>query len=261
MARIKLFSALLAGLYFPSLALAQWEFSGHIGGRYIQMEEFDDDGQRLVRESGWLPGIGVSGKYRFTDWHIKLNGELYRSDIAYDGQLQSGAPFKSETETDQQRILLEVGRQITDTTQLLAAVEHDIWRRNILGRGRVGLHERFSSWRFLAGAKSDILRSGAGTISLHGFAVFSQAERLRVRPDPQIFDTTNLKTEPAVGARLGLGFQPTFLPNFFLETELDWMKIDRSKNVVATRNGFPNRVLWQPEHERAALSIRLNYRF
>jgi hypothetical protein len=251
----------LTGLHVSSSAFAQWEFSVHTGGRYVRMDEFDDDGKRLVRESGWLPGIGVGAKYNWTDWHIRLAGELYRNDITYDGQLQNGAPFKSETETDQQRITLEVGKRISDTIELLAAAEHDIWRRDIQGRGRIGLHERYSSWRFLAGARGEISRFDAGIVSLHGYAVFSQAERLRVRPDRQVFDTTTLKTEPAVGARLGFGFQPAGFPNLSFETDLDWIRVDRSKSVVATRNGFPARTIWQPEHERAALGIRMHYRF
>lgn len=258
----RLIFVFLAASYLPSFAFAQWEFSAHTGGRYVRMEEFDDRGKRLVRESGWLPGIGISTKYGWTDWHIRLAGELYRNDISYDGQLQSGAPFKSETETDQRRIQLEVGRRISDTIELLAAAEYDLWRRDIQGRGRVsGLHERYSSWRLLAGARGELLRSDAGTLSLHGYALYSQAERLRVRPERPIFDTTTLKTEPAVGARLGLGFQPRIFPNLLIEAELDWIKIDRSKSVVATRNGFPVGTISQPEHERAALGFRVNYRF
>jgi hypothetical protein len=245
-----------------SSAIAQWQFSADAGARYVRMAEIGADNRELVREYGWLPGIGLIAAYATQDWQFGLAGEFYRNDITYDGRLQNGAPFVSDTETTQRRIRLEAGKRITDAMQLTAAIEQDYWQRNILGRGSVaGMQEEYTSWRILAGAKYRMTQWSAGAVDVTGAVVFARPEKLRVRFDRQLYDDASLRTKSAVGFRLGLNFQPAKLPNLSLQTDFDWIRIGRSDNAVLRQNGVPVGFVTQSEHERTAFGLRANYRF
>jgi hypothetical protein len=40
-------------------ACAQWQGKAGLGARYASHAEYDGAGRRLVRESGWLPGLAL----------------------------------------------------------------------------------------------------------------------------------------------------------------------------------------------------------
>lgn len=216
----------------------------------------------MVRERGWLPGIGLSANYEMQDWLFGLAGEVHHGDLEYDGRLQGGTRFASETGTSTRRIRFEAGRRISDATRLIAAIEHDEWKRNIRGRDNVaGIWERYTSRRILAGAQSRIARWEAGSVEMKALAVFSRPERLDVRFGQQLFDDVSFRTRSAVGLRLGLGFRPASVPNLSLEAEIDWIKIASSEPAVLRKNGARVGTVMQPEHERSAFGLRMNYRF
>lgn len=254
--------ALSLGLAPLTSSYAQWQFSVDTGLRYARNTEIGTDDRELVREYGWLPGAGFTGQYAAGHWQLAVAAELYRNDVTYDGQLQSGAAFKSETETSQRRIRLEAGRQLTEAVQLTAAIEQDVWQRDIQGRGGIaGMREKYTSWRILAGAKSRITHWTPGAIEVKGAIVFARPERLTVRFDQQLFDDVSFRTKSATGFRLGLGYQPATLKNVSFEADFDWIKIDRSNNAVLRRNGIPVGFVAQSKHERAAFGMRAVYRF
>lgn len=258
---IALFTLML-GLGVAPSAWAQWDFSASAAARYARATETDINDRRIVREQGWLPGLGLSAQYAAQDWRWRMTGEIYRNDLDYNGSLQSGARFSSETGTTQWRVNLEAARQLTDATRVLAGIERDVWRRDIAGTGNIaGLLEKFASWRFVTGAETRLGQWNVGAVDMKGLLVFSQAERMHVHFGQQLFDDAELKTKPAVGLRLGIGLQPTATPHLALEAELEWMEIRRSDNAVLRRNGAAAGFLAQPRHERAALSLRASYRF
>jgi opacity protein-like surface antigen len=255
-------SLALSALLLPACAFAQWQVAADAGLRYVRNTESGVDGSQMVREYGWLPGVGATAGYATGDWRIAMAGEIYGGNIAYNGQLQSGARFDSNTDTTQSRIRFELGRQVTDALQLLAGIEYDYWKRDIRGTANVaGLQEQYNSWRLLAGAKGRVAQWDAGTLHLQGLLVFSEPEHLTVRFDQQLFDDANFSTKSAVGLRFGAGFQPTALPNFSVLAELEWIDIGRSDNAVLRRNGVPVGTVTQPQHERTAFGVRAVYRF
>jgi hypothetical protein len=254
--------ALSIALLTAAPAFAQWQVSADAGMRYVRNTERAADGKRLVREDGWLPGIGVGADYKGSDWHAGLAGELYRKDIGYHGQLQTGAPFDSDTGTTQGRIRLEFGKQITQAVQWLAGIEYDVWKRDIHGTASVnGMQEKYTSWRLLTGAKGRAAQWDAGTLDLQGLLVLAAPERMTVRFDHQSYDDAHFSTEPALGVRLGATFQPTALPNLSLIAELDWLDVNRSSAAVLRRNGVAVGTITEPQHERAAFNLRASYRF
>jgi hypothetical protein len=254
--------ALAATLLSAVPAFAQWQITGDAGLRYVRNTETGTGGKRLVREDGWLPGLGVTVGYVAGDWRVGMAGEIYSSDIDYDGQLQSGASFRTNTGTTQTRLRFDMGRQVTQNVQLLAAIEYDLWRRDIHGNATVlGIQEKTSSWRLLTGAKGRVAQWDAGTLDLQGFLVFSTAEQLRVRFDQQVYDDANFHTKSTLGVRLGATFQPSALPDFSVTAEFDWLEVGRSDDAVLRKNGMAVGTVTQPKHERASFGLRAAYRF
>lgn len=255
-------SVLTLGLGVAPSAWAEWQWSASAAARYARATETDINDRRIVREQGWLPGLGVSAQYAVHDWRWRMTGEIYRNDLDYSGSLQSGARFSSETGTTQWRINLEAAKQLTDATRVLAGIERDVWRRDIAGTGNIaGLQERFASWRIVAGAEARLGQWNAGAVDMKGLLVFARPERVHVHFGQQLFDDAELDTKPAVGLRLGVGFLPTATPKLALEAELEWMETRRSNNATLRRNGAAAGFLAQPRHERVGLGLRASYWF
>ncbi len=209
-----------------------------------------------------MHGISASAAYTAQDWQVELSGDVDAGDITYDGRLQSGAPFVSETGTSLRRFRVELSRKVTDATRLIAGLEQDYWKRHIRGRGGVaGLYERYTSWRILAGAKSRVMQSGLGAVDLKGLLVFARPERLQVGFEQQLFDDSTLHTRSATGARLGIGFYPAAFPNLGIEADIDWIRVGRSDSVPLRSGGMPVGTVTQAKHERTAFGLRVNYRF
>jgi hypothetical protein len=226
------------------------------------MTETGANGRQLTKEHGWMPGLELKANYQLRDWQFGVAGEAYGGDIRYDGRLQNGVPFSSDTATRQSRVGVEIGHRITEAARLIGVIEYDFWRRNIHGRGSVlGMNERYTSWRLLTGAETRFGQWSAASVSFKSLLVLARPERLRVRFDRQLFDDADFSTKPAIGARLEWGLQPAAFPNLSFEADFDWLRIRRSDNAVLRRNGAAVGTVAQPEHQRTALGIRANYRF
>lgn len=226
------------------------------------MVESDQRGRQLVEENGLLPGVELHADYAANEWHIGLVGEIYKGDLAYDGQTQNRAAFSTYTKTGQYRIRAEAARKINDVTLLILGIERDYWRRTIQGRGAtLGMDERYSSWRLLTGLQRHILRPTWKSIYVKGMLIASGPETLVVRFDNQLFDKAKLTTKPALGARVTVGAQAISNSDVKLELDFEWMRIDRSDNGVIYKNGIPAGLLAQPEHVRKSFGIKVNFPF
>lgn len=262
MRQLVLFVVLTTGLVSGTSAFAQWEFSGAGGVRYVTNDEVDTNGKQLVEEHGFLPGVELKANYRRGDWLVNLGGEIYGGNLAYDGQMQSGTAFSTDTRTTQFRMTTEVGRYLSDAVLLLAGAEWDYWKRDILGQGAtLGLQEEYNSWRFLAGAQTRVLQASWSDIYLTGLLVVSSPEHLEVNFDNQLFDQANLSTKAAIGARLALEVRPKASSHISVESDFEWMRIGRSDEAILSKGGSPVGTVVQPEHVRKAIGIKVKYRF
>ena len=52
---------------FVQPACAEWQASFATGARSVTNTEWSPAGRRLVRESGWIPGLGLQAQYRSPD--------------------------------------------------------------------------------------------------------------------------------------------------------------------------------------------------
>lgn len=253
---------LLAGAIVSAAAHAEWEFSGGAGLRQVRMTETDRNGRQLVQEKGWLPGLELRATHVSGDWRFGMSGEAYSGDIDYDGRLQNGRPFTTDTATTLFRIDLDLARQITEATRIIGGIEWDGWLRDIEGCGAVaGLNERTTSWRLLAGGATRVLQSEWMNLHASALLVIATPETLRVRFQNRIFDDAHLTTKSATGLRLAFELQPAAAPAVTVATDFDWLRIARSDNFPLRRGGVLVGTVAQPEHTRKAFGIRINYRF
>jgi hypothetical protein len=254
--------SLILGLLAAQPAYGQWQFSIGAGARLATTREFTASGARLVEERGWLPGLELGASYRSGPWRVAINGEIYRHNLDYDGQLQNGVPFATTTGTVQDRLALEVGRQLNDRLSLLAGVELDRWHRQIYGSGTVlGLDERYRSSRLLLGAESAILKTAYFDMSIRALLVRAQPEHLDVAFGNQLFDDAALTTQAATGLRLGAELIPAAAPAMRINFGVETLRIGRSADARLTRNGVASGTVSQPEHRRNAVTLRVRYQF
>lgn len=255
----RLFGSAL-GTLLPFLAVncahAQWLGDVGVGMRGVQHREVDAAGNRLVRETGWLPGVALNASYtagRLT-WFGALDG--YRRAIRYQGRTQAGAAAESTTATTLAALRLGARYALGRDLHLAAALETDRWRRTIrASAGAAGLQERYRSERLVLGGGTR-WQLAPGSVEADAAAVWSTPERMRVGFSG-LLDPATLDTRSALGARIGLQFQPLATPVLALRSSLDWMRVARSGEVAVTRNGQFMGTIAQPEHTRVGLTLTL----
>lgn len=246
-------------LLLMQAAAAQWQGKAGLGLRHVSHAEYDGD-RVLVRERGWLPGVVLDGAYTAGSVGWFAAAEAYRAGIAYRGQTQSGTAARSRTATTLATLRLGGRYQLAADVSLTAALETDLWRRDIRGTGSAaGLRERYRSERLVVGA-AQTWRPATGTVLTDFALVLSGPERLRVDFNG-LLDQATLQTRRAPGLRLGASFYPAFAPSLELRTAYDWMRIGRSGDAPVTRNGRFAGTVAQPEHVRQGVSLTLSRLF
>jgi hypothetical protein len=241
-------------------ASAQWQGKAGAAIRGVSHTEDDRAGHRLVRETGWLPGIGLDAAY--TSGKLTWFGaaEWHRGDIGYRGQTQAGVGAASTTATNLAALRLGARYTIDGGYSMTAAAEADVWKRDIRSTGSsVGLQERYRSERLIAGIGKTWQLPGAVVVA--DFSVlFVTPERMRVGFS-NLLDATSLETKRSRGLRIGAHYRPAFAPSLELRASLDWIRTARSEDAPVTRNGQFAGTIAQPEHARQALSLGVSTLF
>jgi hypothetical protein len=238
-------------------AQAQWQAGGGPGLRYAVHDEYDAAGHRLVRESGWLPGIALQAAYTAGELTWRAGAEGYRGNLDYDGRTQAGVPATSTTSTTLAAIHAGATYAFGGGMSVLALVETDRWRRDIAGTATAtGLQESYRSTRVLAGV-ARTWRPAVGPLTAEAGLFLSTPEHMRVafsgHYDPVSFDGGRVR-----GLRLGLALRPARIPWLELRTRYDHARTPRSGNVPLTMDGQFRGTITQPEHTRRALTLAVS---
>ena len=146
-----------------------------VGLLQFEFEEFDSQDRRLVKESGWLPGL--EGRCEVTGQRATfgIDFRYYSGDVDYDGQTSAGVPIDSTTDADIVDLSLEAAYRLPlglpPRVSLYAGGGYRHWDRNIQSVGAIsGLDETYRWWRAEAGVKLQLAR-GANAWELEaGFA-------------------------------------------------------------------------------------------
>jgi hypothetical protein len=147
------------GLLAPlSSFAAPFDFGGKVGLENFRWEEFDDDGAKLLQESGIryaLSGFLGNTLRAKKDLIYRAEAKLYFGSVDYDGQTQDGVPASSETNYTGYKVEGEVGYRagISDGAfawDILGRAGFDSWIRNIdnttdvTGRAVSGAREHYT---------------------------------------------------------------------------------------------------------------------
>lgn len=237
-------------------AHAQWQVGAGPGLRHAVHAEYDAAGRRLVRESGWLPGVAVQAAYTAGPLTWRASAEGYRGDIDYAGRTQAGVPASSTTSTTLASVHAGAAYALAGGVALLASVEADRWRRDIAGTASAaGLQESYRSTRLYAGA-AKTWRPAVGPLTLDASLFRSTPERMRVGFSG-VFDAAGFDGGRARGVRLGLALRLAQVPWLQLRTRLDHARVPRSGSVPLTADGQYRGAITQPEHTRQALTFEV----
>ena len=250
-------AALAAAIYglFMVPANAQWQGAIGVGGRHASTTEVDHAGNVLVHETGWLPGISMRATYRDGGLSWITEGQVYKGTIQYHGQTQAGSAVDSTTDTGLTLLHIGGAYAIGGNYALLAAIEWEKWRRDIIGaRGAAGLQEKYDAKRLSAGATKKWDLNDMATISFDAALVIAQPERLRVGFSG-LLDPASLDTKWSQGLRIGASIRPAAAPSLEFCIGYDWIKVPRSDDAPVTRNGQLVGTIAQPEHRKQAITF------
>jgi hypothetical protein len=223
--------------------------------------EYNERGQRIVAEDGWLPGLGVALDYRGEDVDLFAAASVFDADLDYDGRLQNGRSFRSQTRTTLAQARLGARYRLHGSTRLVGYAELDHWRRDIEGSGSaVGLRERSWSPRLALGLQQRWLLGNGGRVEASLAIVRAAPERLKVGFSG-LLDDASFRTKSAIGFAADLLYYPWSAIPLSLGMRLESIKVPRSEEVTAYRRGQPSGTLAQPEHVRHAATLFVRYLF
>lgn len=245
----------------PLAAAAQWQTALDLGMRQARLAEYNERGQRIVVEHGWLPGLGVALDYRGEDIDLFTAASVFEANLDYDGQLQNGRSFRSRSRTTLAQARLGARYRLHGSTRLVGYAELDHWRRDIEGSGSaVGLRERSWSPRLALGLEQRWQLNGGARVEASLAIVRAAPERLKVGFSG-LLDDASLRTRSATGLAADLLYHPWAVIPLSLGLRLESIKVPRSEEVTAYRHGQPSGTLAQPEHVRHAATLFVRYLF
>jgi hypothetical protein len=229
--------------------------------RYASMSEHGQAGERIVRESGWLPGVAGQLAYRSGAWEVFGAAALFQADIDYDGRLQNGQSHHSETRTRMTEAQLGLRYRILDATDIVTALGFDSWQRDIRGSEKaIGLQEHTTSSRLLIGIEQAWRLGSVGTLCAGASLVHAAPERLRIGFSGVLDDVT-MRTRAANGFALMLRYQPGEASKLSFGARFDAIRVPRSAAYPVMRDGRAAGEVTQPEHVRKNLTLSVRYRF
>jgi len=241
--------------------------------QYFDFREFDNQGQELLQESGYLPGLSTGLLYRAGRVKLTTRADILDGRVDYQGQTQIGNPL--ETRTEEYLLSLEQSFMYQDRTDVpgLAGtgvgvfVGHTAWQRDIQPTAITrGLSERYQWWR--AGITLDcplpLLQSSVSNspvrLSVSAFRTFSADVAV---------DLTKLgygKPDLALGAKNGvkvaLAYTPDLSDKWPLRLELDYQRWGFGRSdTKRLSNGAQTISILEPRSETEAVSVRLEWLF
>jgi hypothetical protein len=243
-------------------AQAHWDLEFGVTTAQLQTNEFSSDGYTIVRERGVVPGLVFSLGRRADAWRYYFYAEALDGNLSYHGQTQAGIAQSSVTSTRSHRFSFGAQVTLTPSLEVFSALERDYWGRDIQASGSaLGLSETYRSWRLLAGFGIALYESTSFKLNGKLTAVASSSQDIHVRFDQSVFDATNLRSKPAIGARVALEMTNQSFPNWSLAPEFDWLRVRAGDPVGLMQNGRVVGSVAQPEHSRMQFSAKLLYRF
>lgn len=224
-------------------------------------KEFDDDGSRLLEESGPRFGAGFAYYRVFRDgMTLKPRVELYGGHVDYDGQTQSGIPVKSNTNYFAFKFEIDAGGRLGSqnvSVEPFGGFGFRVWSRDIedsvtvTGTPAYGYLEEWSTFYFRAGMRMDALMPSEVKWFLEaGVKIPLYTENYI---SDLSYENLTLKPKGRVTPFAEAGFRAQ---RFKMSMYYDSMRF-RKSNVVSDGIYY----YWQPKSESYVIGIRIGRSF
>jgi len=244
----------------PAPRAGETTFSAQVGA--FTWKEFDDDGRRLVKESGPLFGLNLDYQQFGRRFGGRVGAGVFGGEVDYDGQTQGGEPAATRTlylglegEGDLRARFAPAPRV---TLEPFAGLGGRVWDRDIQNRGelegyseiwmllygRAGLSAAYDfapRWRAFAQGGWRLPIYTVQDVDLSGFGVGTVTLHPRQQPAPFV----------EAGCRWKLLFV-----SFFYEA----LRFDKSDvvSLAAVEQGRPATLTtWQPESRADLYGLRV----
>jgi len=253
-------AALLIGWHCHVLAEEQWDWQAELGGSWQQVTEHDDEGQRLVEETGPAASVRGSASRNLAGWRFAAGAGYSSADLNYSGQTQFGAPLETNTEwrgwhlesTLEKRLHVPLG------LSLGAALTWQERRRQIGSTTSVmGLKEHYKTgWLELRGA---IEPTGFASVSARAGCAFASDVRVMLGTD---FDPADVSVKDHCRASLEseLRIRRWNGGLLFLKPYAGWERYPETESVRLRAAGNGVGRLYLPETEMLSYGITLGIR-
>ncbi|MGI9321756.1 MAG: outer membrane beta-barrel protein [Thiogranum sp.] len=253
-------AALLLTL-LPTVAWAagQSDFDGFAGGigvghMHFDLKEFNRQDDKLVQESGWLPGIDATVSAEMNPLQARIRAAYYAGDIDYDGQTQSGAAIDSSSDQEIWDISALAAYRLpfssTPRTALYAGGGYRHWQRDIQSVGSIsGLDETYHWWSAQTGLNLE-WRRGADLWVLDGRLTRTLNPRVEV-DFPHTFESADLDLGERWGWISEFAWSHRLSPRLSAGLKAFYESWDLGKSGLETLtvNGAPAGSVFQPRIE------------
>ena len=238
------------------------------GAERSQWEEFDAQGNSLVREQGTLKVVGLqaAGTCRTVNW--SAHWTLSRGERDYDGVTSTQAPFQTQSRLEAQHMAVQAWLPVHLGWSMGSQLGYRHIERDITGKGNVlGYPERFAYWQAALGARYQVALGAQLQLAVSGWAGGGPGGRVRVdlpRADPVTLPLGSSRLL-ALGVELGSPTAALVQPGWSWQLGVAYRheRIGAGDPRTLVRNGLPVGSALQPRivQRHLGASAGATYRF
>jgi hypothetical protein len=103
-----------------------------LSGSYFDYREYSGSKRELNRESGTLPGLGAEWESKTSRWQFNASIEFQKNQVKYDGELQNGLDYQTDTEESLRHASLSIRPVAASFIVPKVGLGHWYWERQIL---------------------------------------------------------------------------------------------------------------------------------
>ena len=259
------------GMMFTHAATAE-QVEYHFGVGLIKFDyaEYSDSNIFLDGETGFIPGIILKRKQKYSGSYTELVGQLHANTIDYDGQTQGGTPLQTKSDAIIIDTFFRLGSYFDSARNHspYIGLGFHYWLRNIHpgydinGNPVAGLLEEYYWGYLLAGYEGHF--SVSDNVEM-GFDIRSTL-MLNAKMDVDFLGYKNYdNTQVNLGNEFGLRFAVPIKikmrrQSLIVAPYYEIIDIGRSNNVRVTSGGVPTgTVIYEPRSETRNIGIDVTW--